>query len=80
MVKSRRVVGSAGRVAHMREKVLVGKPKGKRPLRRCSRRWKDSIKKDLREIKWGGMDWVHLVRGKEQWRPFVNMVMNFRVP
>jgi hypothetical protein len=42
-------------VAHMGEgrnmyRVLLGKPKGKRPLERPRRRWEDGIKTDLREI------------------------------
>jgi hypothetical protein len=41
-------------------RVLVGKPEGKRPLGTPRRRWEDnrSIKIDLREIGWDGMDWV----------------------
>jgi hypothetical protein len=39
-------------VAHMEEnrngcRVLVGKPEGKRPLRRPRRRWEDNIKLNL---------------------------------
>jgi hypothetical protein len=34
-------------------KVLVGKPKGNRPLRRSRRRWEGGIKMDLRETGWG---------------------------
>jgi hypothetical protein len=34
----------------------VGKPGGKRPLRRPKKRWVDSIKIYLREIGWDGMD------------------------
>jgi hypothetical protein len=30
-------------------KVLVGKPKGKRPLGRSRRRWEDEFRMDLRE-------------------------------
>jgi hypothetical protein len=37
-------------------RILVGKPNGKRPLERPSRRWEDNIKMDLREIGWGGMN------------------------
>jgi hypothetical protein len=37
-------------------RILVGNPEGKRPLGRHRRRWEDTIKMDLREIKWGGMD------------------------
>jgi hypothetical protein len=46
----------------MREKknayrILVGKPKGKRPLLLIPRRrWVEKIKMDCREIGWGGMD------------------------
>jgi hypothetical protein len=39
-------------------KVLVGKPEGKRPLRRPRRRWEDGIRMDLREIGLGGVDWI----------------------
>jgi hypothetical protein len=35
-------------------KVLVGKPEGKRPLERPRRRWEDGIRMDLREIGLGG--------------------------
>jgi hypothetical protein len=31
-------------------RVLVGRPEGKRPLRRSRRRWEDNIKLDIREI------------------------------
>jgi hypothetical protein len=31
-------------------RILVGKPKGKRPLGRQRRRWVDNIKMDLTEI------------------------------
>jgi hypothetical protein len=39
-------------------KVLVGKPKGKRPLGRHRRRWEDEIRMDLREIGLGGWGWI----------------------
>jgi hypothetical protein len=57
-------------------RILVGKPEGKRPLGRPRRRWEDSIKMDLREIEWGGMDWIDLAQDRDQWRAFVNTVMN----
>jgi hypothetical protein len=31
-------------------RVLVGKPEGRRPLKRCRRRWRDNIKMDLGEV------------------------------
>jgi hypothetical protein len=39
-------------------RILVGKPEGKRPLRRPRHKWVDNIKIDLREIGQDGMDWI----------------------
>jgi hypothetical protein len=61
-------------------RILVGKPEGKRPLGRPRRRWEDNIKLDLREIGWGGMDWIDLTQDRDQWRALVNTVMNLQVP
>jgi hypothetical protein len=41
---------------------LVGKPGGKRPLGRSTRRWEDDIKLDLREIGIDGANWIQLLR------------------
>jgi hypothetical protein len=74
----------AGHVARMGKRnayrILVGKPEGKRPLGRSRRRGVENIKIDLREIGWDGMDWIDLVQDRDQWRAFVNTVMNLRVP
>jgi hypothetical protein len=35
---------------------------------------------DLREIGWGGMDWIDLAQDKYKWMALVNTVMNLRVP
>jgi hypothetical protein len=61
-------------------RALVGKPEGRRPLGRPRRRWEDNIKMDLREVEWGGMDWINLVQDRDRWRALVNAVMNLRVP
>jgi hypothetical protein len=61
-------------------RILVGKPKGTRPLGRPKCRWVDNIKMDLREIGWGGIDWIDLAQDRDQWRALVNMIMNLRVP
>jgi hypothetical protein len=37
-------------------KVLMGKPKGKKPLGRPRRRWEDGIRMDHREIGLGSVD------------------------
>jgi hypothetical protein len=41
-------------------RILVGKPEGKRPLRRPRRRWVNNIEIELRELGWGGMDWLRI--------------------
>jgi hypothetical protein len=45
-------------------KILVGKPEGKRPLRIHKRRWEDNIRMDHREIRWKGVDWMHLAQDR----------------
>jgi hypothetical protein len=60
-------------------RALVGKPAGRRPLGRPRRRWEDNIKMDLREVGWGGVDWINLAQDRDRWRSLVNAVMNLRV-
>jgi hypothetical protein len=72
-------------VARMGEKrgtytTLLGRPEGKRPLRRPRRRWKDNIKLHRQEVGWGGMEWIDLAEDKNRRRAFVYGVMNLRVP
>ena len=64
VIKSKRM-RRAGHVAHMGEergvyRILVGKPEGKRPLRRPRRRRVDDIRMDLQEVGCGYMDWIGL--------------------
>jgi hypothetical protein len=63
----------AGHVARMGEKrkayrLLVGKPEGRRPLRKPRRRWLDSIRMDLVEMEWGDVDWIRLAQYRDRWR------------
>jgi hypothetical protein len=60
-------------------KVLVKKPKGKRPLGRPRRRWVDGIRMDLRETGLGGVDWIRLAQDRDQWWAVVSAVMNLRI-
>jgi hypothetical protein len=61
VIKSRRTRW-AGRLARMGERrgayrILVGRPKRRRPLGRPRRRWEDNIKMDLQDVGWGhGLD------------------------
>jgi hypothetical protein len=80
MMNSRKLRG-AGHATRMGEKrnaysILVGKPERKRPLRRPRRGWVEN----LREIRWGGMDWIDLAQDRDQWRAIVNTVVSLQVP
>jgi hypothetical protein len=39
----------------------------------------DSIKLDLVEIGWGGVDWIDMAQDRGNWRAPVNVVMNLWV-
>jgi hypothetical protein len=61
--------------------ILAAESEGKRPpLRRPTRRWKDNIRMDLREMMREHVDWIHLPQDRMQWRTLVNTVTNLRVP
>jgi hypothetical protein len=67
----------AGHVARMVEdrgvhRVLVGRPKGKRPLGRPRCRWEDKIKMDLQEVgRVVGTGWSWLRIGTGGWHLWV---------
>jgi hypothetical protein len=46
-------------------RILVEKPEIMRTLGRPRRRWVDNIKLDLREIGWGGVDWIDLAQERD---------------
>jgi hypothetical protein len=46
-------------------RMLVGKPDGKRPLRRLRRKWMDNIKLDLREKEFDSMDWIDRAQDRD---------------
>jgi hypothetical protein len=52
-------------------KILVGIP---------MHRWEYNIRMDLREIRWEGVDWIHLAKDRDQWRALVKTAMNLQVP
>jgi hypothetical protein len=51
----------------------LGKPEGKRQLRRPRCRWPDNMKMDLREIGWAGMNWLDLARDMDHCKVLVNL-------
>ena len=58
----------------------MGRPEGKRPLGRPKLRWEDNIKMDLREVVCDPRDWITLAEDRDQWRAYVRVIMNLRVP
>jgi len=70
VIKWRRM-GWAGYVARMGEerevyRFLVGKPEGRRPVRRPRRIWVDNIWMDLQEVECGYMDWIGLAQDRDR--------------
>jgi hypothetical protein len=76
---------SAGHVACIGEErkvytVLVGKPEGKRPLRRPRCRKEDELEWILGTLVGGRCgDWIHLDQNKNWRQALVNVVMNIWV-
>jgi hypothetical protein len=66
VIKSRRMrwVGHAACMGDGRGvyRILVGRPKGKRPLGRSRRRWDDNMKVDIREVGIDGPNWIRLAQ------------------
>jgi hypothetical protein len=61
-------------------RLLMGKPKGKRPVGRPRRRWVGNIRMDLGEVGWDDVDWIGVAQDRNMWRGLVNSVLNLRVP
>jgi hypothetical protein len=41
--------------------------------------WKDKIRKDHREIRGEGVDWIHLAQDMGQWWALADPVMNLQI-
>jgi hypothetical protein len=61
-------------------RVMIGRPKGKRPLGRPRCRWEVNIKVDLREMGINGVNWIQLAQDRVHWWACVKTVMNLQVP
>jgi hypothetical protein len=67
-----RRVGHVARKGEVYEyRVLLGKPKGRRPLREPSRRWVCNMKMDVQKVGWG-MDWIYLTQDSDREQAFMN--------
>jgi hypothetical protein len=72
--------GACGTYARQESyRVLVERPKVKRPLGRLRSRWEDNIKMDTQDV-YGAMYCIGVAQNKDRWRAVVNTVMNLQVP
>jgi len=63
------------------DRVMLGKPKGKRPLEKQRHRWEDNIKMDLQEFGCEGEEGLHISWLRiERWLAIVNAEMHLWVP
>jgi hypothetical protein len=61
-------------------RIFLGKPEGKRSLRKPRCRCVENIKMNLRGTGWDGMDWICLTKDRGQWRALVKKIMNLQAP
>jgi hypothetical protein len=47
-------------------RILMGKPEGKSPLGKPTRRWEDNIKVDVQKVGCEGMDWIYLGQDRDR--------------
>jgi hypothetical protein len=56
--------------------VLMANPEGKKSIGRLRYGQKYNIKMNLREIGWGGMDWINLAQDRNKWKGLANTAIN----
>jgi hypothetical protein len=61
-------------------RLLVLMPEGKTPLGRPRHKWMDNVKIHLGDNGWGGVDWIGLAQDTDEWKVFVNVIMNLQIP
>jgi hypothetical protein len=54
----------------------VGKPNGKKLLRRPRRKWEDDIEMNLRNIVWRSVEWIDLAQDMDWWRAIMKPRMS----
>jgi hypothetical protein len=60
-------------------RILVGKPEGKRHRGRPTCRWEGNIRMNVRELGWGGVNWICLDQDRDWCRAVVNIILNLCV-
>jgi hypothetical protein len=59
-------------------RILVGKPREKKPLGRPRHRWEDNIRMDLKNIGQNCVVWIDVPQDRGKWLALVNTVMNIK--
>jgi hypothetical protein len=61
------MIGHVARIGTTRTayKVLVGKPEGGRPLGTLDIEGEHYVNGSWREIRWGGLDWMHVLQDRD---------------
>jgi hypothetical protein len=60
-------------------KILMGKPEGKRLLRRPGLKWEDNIKVDRIAVGLEVLDRINLVPDSDEWQAAVKIIVNRRI-
>jgi hypothetical protein len=60
----------------MHERFWLGNLEGRHYLENIGLAGGDNLKMDIKEIRWDGVDWIHLAQNREQWSAAVHMVIN----
>jgi hypothetical protein len=63
---------SADRAVHLGQRAMMWRPEGN-TLGRPTLRLEDNIKISLREVRWKGVNWIHVAQERENWRAVLNM-------
>lgn len=60
--------------------LLVGKPEGKRPLKRPRPKGEQNIKINVKEVGLQGVESIHLDQGTDKWQALAKAAKSLRVP
>jgi hypothetical protein len=66
-----------GRVARVEEmiiayRLMTGRPKANTLLGISRRKWEDTVKMDVKEMRWDTVHWIRLAKDRAKWRAFLN--------
>jgi len=64
----------------LQERFFVRKPEERIPLGKLWPRLEDNIKLPVKDIGYGGVEWIRLAHDRYKWWAVVNTVMNRQVP